>query len=41
MLQVRVLLVKNMRQHFSEKVYNYQRFKVETDQAKDAKVKKD
>jgi hypothetical protein len=32
MLQARVLLVKNMRQHFVEKVYNYQRFKVETEQ---------
>ncbi|WP_157439904.1 hypothetical protein [Terracidiphilus gabretensis] len=41
MVQARVLLLKNMRQHFMEKVYGYQRFKVETEQAKDAKVKKD
>ena len=40
-VQARILLLKNMRQHFTEKVYNYQRFKVETDQAKDAKIKKD
>ena len=37
-LQVRVLLLKNMRQHFSERDYDYKRFKVETQQAKDAKV---
>lgn len=41
MLQVRVLLLKNMRQHFTEKDYNYQRFSVETEQGKDAKVKKE
>ncbi len=38
MVTARVLLVKNMRQHFSEKVYDYKRFKVETQQAKDAKL---
>jgi hypothetical protein len=36
--QARVLLVKNMRQHFSERDYDYKRFRVETQQAKDAKV---
>lgn len=41
MLAARVLLVKNMRQHFSERVYDYKRFKVETQQAKDAKVTAD
>ena len=41
MLQARVLLLKNMRQHFREKVYNYKRFTVETEQGKDEKVKKD
>ncbi len=40
-VQARVLLLKNMRQHFTEKVYGYQRFSVETEQVKDAKVKKD
>ncbi len=40
-VQARVLLLKTMRQHFTEKVYNYQRFSVETEQAKDAKVKKE
>ena len=38
MMTARVLLVKNMRQRFSEKVYDYKRFKVETQQAKDAKL---
>jgi hypothetical protein len=32
MLQARVLLLKNMRQHFTEKDYNYKRFSVETEQ---------
>jgi hypothetical protein len=41
MVQARVLLLKNMRQHFTEKVYGYKRFSVETEQSKDAKVKKD
>jgi hypothetical protein len=40
-LQARVLLLKNMRQHFTERDYNYKRFQVETEQDKDAKVKKD
>jgi len=34
----RVLLVKNLRQHFIERDYDYKRFKVETQQTKDAKV---
>jgi hypothetical protein len=38
MVSARVLLVKNMRQHFTERVYDYKRFKVETQQMKDAKV---
>lgn len=38
MMTARLLLVRNMRQHFSEKVYDYKRFKVETQQAKDAKL---
>jgi len=38
MVTARVLLVKNMRQHFTERVYDYKRFKVETEQLKDAKV---
>jgi hypothetical protein len=38
MVSARVLLLKNMRQHFTEKVYDYKRFKVETQQAKDARV---
>jgi hypothetical protein len=38
MMTARVLLVKNMRQRFSEKVYDYKRFKVEAQQAKDAKL---
>jgi len=37
-LQARVLLVKNYRQHFTERDYDYKRFRVETEQAKDAKV---
>jgi hypothetical protein len=37
-VQVRVLLLKNMRQHFVERVYDYKRFRVDTQQAKDAKV---
>jgi hypothetical protein len=32
-VQARVLLVKNMRQHFVERDYDYKRFKVETQQA--------
>jgi hypothetical protein len=30
--------LKNMRQHFSERDYDYKRFHVETEQTKDAKV---
>lgn len=37
-MQARVLLLKNYREHFLERDYDYQRFKVETQQAKDAKV---
>ena len=36
--QARVLMLKNLRQHFSERDYDYKRFKVETQQNKDAKV---
>jgi hypothetical protein len=38
MVTARVLLLKNMRQHFSERVFDYKRFKVETQQSKDARV---
>ncbi len=38
MVSARVLLVKNMRQHFTEKVYDYKRFKVDTEQLKDARA---
>jgi hypothetical protein len=37
-VQARVLLLKNYRQHFIERDYDYKRFKVETQQAQDAKV---
>ncbi len=37
-LQARVLLLKNMRQHFTERVYDYKRFRVDAQQAKDAKA---
>jgi hypothetical protein len=37
-LAARVLLLKNMRQHFTERVYDYKRFKVDAQQQKDAKV---
>jgi hypothetical protein len=37
-MQARVLLVKNLRQHFIERDYDYKRFKVETQQAKDAQA---
>jgi hypothetical protein len=37
-MQARVLLLKNFREHFTECDYDYKRFKVETQQAKDAKV---
>lgn len=36
--QVRVLLVKNMRQRFSERDYDYKVFRVDAQQARDAKV---
>ncbi len=38
MVQARVLLLKNYRQHFTERDFDYKRFKVETEQTKDAKV---
>jgi SepF-like predicted cell division protein (DUF552 family) len=37
-LQARVLLLKNMREHFTERDYDYKRFKVETQETRDAKV---
>ena len=37
-VQARILMVKNLRQHFVERDYDYKRFSVETQQAKDAKV---
>jgi hypothetical protein len=37
-LQARLLLVKGVRQHFTERVSDYKRFSVETQQPKDAKV---
>jgi len=37
-VQARVLLVKNMRQHFTERDFDYKRFTVESQQNKDAKV---
>jgi hypothetical protein len=37
-MQARVLLVKNLRQHFIERDFDYKRFKVETQQAKDVQV---
>ena len=37
-MQIRVLMVKNLRQHFSERDYDYKRFKVETQQPKDARI---
>jgi hypothetical protein len=37
-MQARVLLVKNYRQHYAERDYDFKRFRVETQQAKDAKV---
>jgi hypothetical protein len=38
MMQVRVLLLKNMREHFTERDYDYKRFRVDTQEVKDAKV---
>ena len=37
-MQARVLLLKNFRQHFTERDYDFKRFRVETEQKKDAKV---
>ncbi len=37
-MQVRVLLLKNMRQHFVERVYDYKRFRVDTQQANETKT---
>jgi len=37
-MKARVLLLKNLRQHFTERDYDYKRFRVETQQLKDAKV---
>ena len=37
-VQARVLLVKNFRQHFTERDYDYKRFRVEAQQGKDAKA---
>lgn len=37
-MQARVLLLKSLRQRFRERDYDYQRFKVETQQQKDAKT---
>ncbi len=37
-VQARVLLVKGIRQHFTERDYDYKRFRVETQQPKDAKI---
>ena len=36
--QARLLLLKNMRQHFVERDYDYKRFRVDTQQVKDARV---
>lgn len=36
-MQVRVLLVKNLRQHFVERDFDYKRFRVETQQESDAR----
>ena len=35
-MQARLLLVKNLRQHFAERDYDYKRFTVEIQQGKDA-----
>jgi hypothetical protein len=37
-VQVRLLLFKNLRQHFRERDYDYQRFKVDAQEQKDPKV---
>ncbi len=38
MVQARVLLLKNYRQHFTERDYDYKRFRVETQQVKDTRA---
>jgi hypothetical protein len=40
-VQARILLLKNLRQHFVERDYDYKRFRVETEQLKDAKPVKE
>lgn len=40
-VQVRLLLFKNMRQHFTERVYDYKRFRVDTQLVRDTKVVED
>jgi hypothetical protein len=40
-VQARIVLVKNMRQHFMERNYDYKRFQVDAQQNKDAKVVKE
>jgi hypothetical protein len=37
-VQARVMLVKGIRQHFTERDYDFKRFRVETQQGKDAKA---
>jgi hypothetical protein len=37
-MQARLLMVKNIRQHFTESDYDYKRFHVETQELKDAKA---
>ena len=40
-VQARILLLKNLCQHFVERDYDYKRFRVETEQLKDAKLVKE
>jgi hypothetical protein len=40
-VQARILLLKNVRQHILERDYDYKRFRVETEQLKDAKLGKE
>jgi hypothetical protein len=37
-MQARLLMVKSLRQHFTERDYDFKRFRVETQQPKDARV---
>jgi SepF-like predicted cell division protein (DUF552 family) len=37
-MQARVLMLKNLREHFAERDYDYKRFRVETEQAKGAQI---